>query len=122
MRKHHRFSPTVEERREYAQSRDRLIRIARRTVGSRGSLSLLIMLCRRWGDSESLDAAKAFARSMRSSRPEPRRWCLERILAALTSGASDVDRSAQRLAGLLRALVSEREELIGMARLAARNA
>jgi hypothetical protein len=61
MRKHHRFSPSADKRREYAKSRERLIRVARRTVGSRGSLSLLVMLCRRWGDSESLDAAKAFA-------------------------------------------------------------
>jgi hypothetical protein len=120
MRKHHRFSPAAEERRQYSQSRDRLIRLARRTVGSNGSLSLLIMICRRWGDRESLDAAKAFAKSMENSRPVPQRWRLERILVALTSGASDVDLSAQRLADSLRTLVSERDELIGMARVAGR--
>jgi hypothetical protein len=120
MRKHHRFSPSADKRREYAKSRERLIRVARRTVGSRGSLSLLVMLCRRWGDSESLDAAKAFARSVWSSRPVPQKWRLERILAALTSGASDVDQSARRLAGSLRTLVSEQDELIGMARVAGR--
>lgn len=94
--------------------RNRLVQTARRTVGA--SASILLMLCERWGDKESRRAAKAFAKSLLSTRPAPLRWRLDRILAALTSGASDVDVSARRLAEALRSLLLDLEDLIAMTR------
>jgi hypothetical protein len=63
---------------------------------------------------------RAFARSIASQRPQPCRWNLWQILAALTSGASDVDVSARRLAAALRDLITDLEEMRAMARLLAR--
>jgi hypothetical protein len=79
------------------------------------------MLCERWGGPVSRRAARALAKSIRSTRPAPLRWRLDPIVAALTGGASDIDASARRLAGHLRDLVSDQEELSAMARLLGRS-
>lgn len=102
-------------RRRYERMRARFVRKARQSIGKRKIT--LLMLCERWGDQESRRAAEAFVRSIKSSRPMPLRWRLEQILAALTSGASDIDASARTLAEGLRHLVSEQEDLNAMARL-----
>lgn len=105
--------------RQYVHMRDRIIRYARRSVGAYASI--LLMLCQRWGNEESRRAAKAFTKSIRSTRPEPHLWRLGQVLAALTSGASDVDASARRLARALRSLVSELNNLISMGRILGRS-
>ena len=105
--------------RQYALKRDRIVRKARRSVGAYASI--LLMLCQRWGDEKSRRAAKAFTKSIRSARPEPHGWRLGQILAALTNGASDIDASARRLAGALRGLVSDLEDLIATARILGRS-
>jgi hypothetical protein len=104
----------AEARRQTARARKQIVKTARRTVGAR--LSTLIMLCRRWGDAASRRAAKSLERSLKSARPQPACWNLDRILAALTNGASDVDVGARRLAADLRVLVSELEELAALER------
>jgi hypothetical protein len=100
---------------QFVAMRNRLVRIARRTLGA--SASTLVMLCERWGGPASRRAARAFAKSIRRARPAPLRWRLDPILETLTSGASDIDASARRLAAHLRDLVSDQEDLGAMARL-----
>jgi hypothetical protein len=103
----------ADARRRYAYLRDRLVWNAHRQL--RPGINTLSMLCHRWGDASSRRAVRAFARSIASENPEPRRWDLGRVLAALTSGASDVDVSARRLAEALRDLSSDLEELHALA-------
>lgn len=109
----------ADARRRYAHLRNRLVRNAHRQV--RPAINTLSMLCRRWGDASSRRAVRAFARNISGERPEPCRWDLGRILAALTSGASDVDVSARRLAEALRDLISDLEELHALARFLGRS-
>lgn len=104
----------ADARHRYTHLRDRLVRNAHRQL--RPGINTLSMLCRRWGDASSHRAVRAFARNITSERPEPRCWDLDRILAALTGGASDVDVSARRLAQVLRDLISDLEELHALAR------
>jgi hypothetical protein len=97
-------------RQQFAAMRNRIVRIARRTLGA--FATTLIMLCQRWGGPASRRAARAFAKSIRSTRPAPLRWRrLDPILAALTAGASESTQAH------LRDLVSEQEDLSAMARL-----
>lgn len=93
--------------------KDRLARQAREKAGK--SCNILIMLCRRWGDPASVRAARAFVKSMRSKRPQPQRWQLDRIIAELSNGACDVDVSAQRISRDLRSRLKDQDHFIALA-------
>jgi hypothetical protein len=56
---------------QFVAMQNRLVRIARRTLGA--SASPLVMLCERWGGPASRRAARAFAKSIRRARPAPLR-------------------------------------------------
>ncbi|WP_424934463.1 hypothetical protein [Amaricoccus macauensis] len=99
--------------------RDALVRKARATAGMK--CSTLIMLGKHRGNPASVRAARAFAKSIRSNRPHPHRWQLDRIIAALSNGACDVDESACRITRHPSSLLDDRDMLFALAQASRRS-
>ncbi|WP_162683469.1 hypothetical protein [Rhodobacteraceae bacterium DSL-40] len=93
--------------------RDAMVRKARATAGK--TCSTMLKLCLGLGNPASVRAARAFAKSIRSRQPQPHKWQLDRIIAALSNGACDVDESARRITRHLSSLLYDQDTLMALA-------